>query len=144
MYLAYFYPALYIKFAYKLYLIMLIYIMMNAYYYNFILKKYFLEISELYYYYNFNSEYLEYTLINNNLLGKHDVLLSFYTTLKNDETFINFGYNKIIIITAISDDLIFNFHSNVLINNDTSFKYYYLKVKNIIDSRFVDYDESFF
>jgi hypothetical protein len=55
----------------------------------------------------------------------------------NDETFINFGYNKIIIITAISDDLIFNFHTKVLINNDTSFKYYYLKVKNIIN---VNYD----
>jgi hypothetical protein len=71
------------------------------------------------------------------MYNNHDVLLPIFNTLMNDKTFIDFGYNKIIIITAICDDLIFNFHTNLLINNDTSFKYYYLKVKNIIN---VNYD----
>jgi hypothetical protein len=63
----------------------------------------------------------------------------------NDKTFINFGYNKIIIITAICDGLIFNFlHHNILINNDTSFENYYLKVKDMINSHHVNDEGSSF
>ena len=87
---------------------------------------------------------LKFVIHNNDLLDNHEVLKPIFDTLKNDDRFINFGYNKIIIITAIFDNFIFNFHHNVVINNDTSFEDYYLKVKDIINSHYDNEEESAF
>nr|YP_010130196.1 DNA polymerase type B [Clavaria fumosa]QPZ51098.1 DNA polymerase type B [Clavaria fumosa] len=101
-----------------------------------------LDISEIHY--DKKMRCLKYVMHNNNLLDNHDVLKPIFYTLKNDERFINFGYNKIIIITAIIDSFIFNFHHNVAINNDTSFDSYYSKIKDVINSHYDNEEESAF
>jgi hypothetical protein len=89
---------------------------------------------------------IQYILTNNNLLAHKDVLKSIYNTLMNDDTFINFGKYKVIIVSALVDNQEFNFHHNILITNNTSL--YYEKVKDIINVHFdhgyqVDVVESF-
>jgi hypothetical protein len=54
----------------------------------------------------------------------------------NDETFINFGKYKVIIVSAIVDGEEFNYHHNILITNNTSFEQYYNKVKDILATHF--------
>nr|YP_010130264.1 DNA polymerase [Clavaria fumosa]QPZ51166.1 DNA polymerase [Clavaria fumosa] len=149
-YLAYFYPDFYIKNVYNIYIIIIIlslifyfksYINSSIKYIYKILKnkliKYddsFITISEIHY--SENGRYLKYVVYNNKLLDNLDVLYHIFNTLINNETFINFGYNKIIFITAIIEESIFSFHHNVLINNDTSFEIYYNKVKDIIKNHY--------
>jgi hypothetical protein len=61
---------------------------------------------------------------NNNLLSHKDALRGIYNTLMSDDTFRNFGKFKVIIVSAIVDGEEFNYHHNVLINNNTSFEQY--------------------
>lgn len=66
------------------------------------------------------------------------MLRGIYNTLMNDETFLNFGKYKVIIVSAIVDGDEFNFHHNVLITNNTTFEQYYNKVKDILATHFND------
>ena len=152
MYLAYFLPNLYLIKHFYFYIIIIIIILSLIFYFKSyinssikyiykILKnkliKYddsFITISEIHY--SENGRYLKYVVYNNKLLDNLDVLYPIFNTLINNETFINFGYNKIIFITAIIEEQIFSFHHNVLINNDTSFENYYNKVKDIIKNHY--------
>lgn len=85
--------------------------------------------------YNKNGRFLIYHLANSNLNTHKDILRGIYTTLMNNERFINFPYKKIILITAINHDSTeFNYHHNVLITNQTSFYQYYNSVKDVIMS----------
>lgn len=54
----------------------------------------------------------------------------------NDGTFKNFGKYKVIIVSAIVDNVEFNYHHNILLTNNTSFDQYYEKVKDIIATHF--------
>lgn len=56
----------------------------------------------------------------------------------DNETFINFGKYKVIIVSAIVDGDEFNFHHNILITNNTTFEQYYNKVKYILATHFND------
>ena len=81
---------------------------------------------------------IQYELINDHLLSHKDVLKSIYNTLMNEESFINFGKYKVIIVSAIIDDQEFNFHHNILLTNNTTFEQYYEKMKDIINTHFSD------
>jgi len=142
MYIAYFNPNLYINLVKDLYVYVIVFLLIKLLIYYFIPKiNYFnknkiflLNISEIHY--DSKSRYLRFIIHNNDLLDNHDVLKPIFNTLMNNDKFINFGYNKIIILTAITQKVIFTFHHNVLINNDTPFENYYLKVKDIINSHY--------
>ena len=54
----------------------------------------------------------------------------------NNDKFRDFGFYKIIIITAIVNSSEYNFHHNVLITNNTSFEDYYNEVKDVINSHY--------
>jgi hypothetical protein len=54
----------------------------------------------------------------------------------NNERFLTFGSNKVIIITGVVNNNEYSFHHNVLINNDTLFEDYYEQVKDYIDLHF--------
>jgi len=66
------------------------------------------------------------------LLNHKEVLRGIYNTLMNDETFINFGKYKVIIVSAIVGEDEFNYNHNILITNNTTFEQYYNKVKDIL------------
>jgi hypothetical protein len=74
-----------------------------------------------------------YTLSNNNLLDHKKFLKIMFNYLMNSNDFLNFGYNKVIIVRAkMNDTFTFSFHHNILINNSTTFNDYYDMVKDII------------
>nr|YP_009344391.1 hypothetical protein [Pleurotus eryngii]APT42206.1 hypothetical protein [Pleurotus eryngii] len=54
----------------------------------------------------------------------------------NNEKFRDFGFYKIIIITAIVNSGEYNLHHNVLITNNTSFEDYYDQVKDVIHNHY--------
>jgi hypothetical protein len=82
--------------------------------------------------------YMKFIFTNNLLLDNHEILKPIYNYLMSDETFINFGYYKVIIITMVNEDENFQLHHNVLITNDTPFEKYYEKVEKHIK---YSYDE---
>lgn len=57
-------------------------------------------------------------------------------TLNKDIRFTEFGYNKIIIISAIINGLEYSYHHNVLINKKTTFLMYWNSVKDSIKQDF--------
>ena len=66
------------------------------------------------------------TMVNNNLLEGEDLFKGIYNTLITNKEFLNFGYQKIIILSVVLiSGSEHNLHSNILINNNTSFKVYY-------------------
>jgi hypothetical protein len=70
-------------------------------------------------------------LLSNNNLKTHKVALqAIFNTLKSNDKFINFGKNKIIYVTGIYEDQEFALHSNVYINNNTTFDEYYESIKS--------------
>jgi hypothetical protein len=87
---------------------------------------------------NDKERFIQYNLVNDNLLSHKDVLRSIYFTLINNNTFKNFGHYKVIIVSAIIDEQEFNYHHNVLITNNTTFEQYYAKVKDSIATHFND------
>jgi hypothetical protein len=64
--------------------------------------------------YDETGRFYQYIISNNNLLSHKDVLRGIYNTLMNDETFINFGKYKVIIVSGIVDGEEFNYHHNIL------------------------------
>lgn len=81
---------------------------------------------------------LRYEIANNSLLSNHEVLKPIFDCLMAEKSFKEFGFNKIIIITAFVDGLIFQFHHNVLITNDTTFDQYLESVKDIINDHYTE------
>jgi|ERR1700734_890640 len=73
---------------------------------------------------------LSLLLSNNNLITYKDALEAIFNTLKSNDKFLNFGNNKIIYVTGIYENIEFALHSNVYINNDTTFKEYYDSIKD--------------
>jgi hypothetical protein len=73
-------------------------------------------------------------MINKNLLNDTDLFKGIHNTMMNLEEFINFGYNKIIILSVVlMSEKEHSLHSNILINNDTTFEQYYDIIKNQLD-----------
>jgi DNA polymerase type B, organellar and viral len=97
-------------------------------------KKYNLTVNAVIY--NDSGRFYQYLLTNNNLLSHKDVLKGIYNTLMSDETFKNFGFHKVIIVSALLDGHESNYHHNILITNNTTFEQYYYKVKDIIATHF--------
>jgi len=81
--------------------------------------------------YNYNMRALSITMNNDNLLDGRELFEAIYNTIMSNDEFINFGFQKIIILTCMLDDYKeYNLHSNVLINNDTTFTEYYNEISN--------------
>jgi hypothetical protein len=82
-------------------------------------------------YYDNNMRCLKFTMSNNKYLEGENLFKGIYQTLMNNEEFINFGSNKVIILSVtLSNNREYNIHSNTLIANDTTFEDYYLFVSN--------------
>jgi hypothetical protein len=78
-----------------------------------------------------NMRCLKFTMKNNNCLEGENLFKGIYETLINNEQFIKFGFNKIIILSVtLSNNREYNIHSNTLIANDTTFEDYYLFVSS--------------
>ena len=90
--------------------------------------------------YSYDKDYrcIRYQLENPSLLSNHDVLKPIYNCLMGEDSFKEFGFNKIIIITAFVDGQVFQFHHNVFITNLTTFEEYYESVKDIIIDHFTE------
>ena len=86
-------------------------------------------------------QYYIFCLQNYQLFENKTAIKAIYNTLMRDETFLNFGKKKVILTTAILNDLDVAFHHNVLIENKTTFKEYYDQVKNIIQPHYEYEDE---
>jgi hypothetical protein len=73
-------------------------------------------------------------MVNNNNLEGENLFKGIYTTLMNNKTFLNFGFQKIIILTVVLfSDSEHNLHSNILISNDTTFGEYYSTISHELD-----------
>lgn len=77
-----------------------------------------------------------FTIINPGLKEGKELLQAIFITLTNDSRFIDFGYNKIIILSAVINGHEYSYHHNVLIDNLTSFQTYWNSVKNSIKEKF--------
>jgi hypothetical protein len=83
-----------------------------------------------------SGRFLIYILHNEDLVSVYESLKGIYNTLMNNKEFINFGEKKIIIVSALVNEAEFNYHHNVLINNNTTFEEYYNSVKDIINTHY--------
>jgi hypothetical protein len=89
--------------------------------------------------FNPNGHFMSFVIVNNNLFSRTNVLREIFYTLKNNEDFINFGKYKVIIVSAIVEDLETSFHHNVYIDNNTTFEDYFDKVKDYIETTYGEY-----
>ena len=89
-----------------------------------------LEISNIIH--NKSGRFLIYHLNNKHLLDSEESLKAIFNTLINDIKFKDFGFTKVVIVSAITNQMEFNFHHNVLMKNDTTFEEYYKNVKDIV------------
>jgi hypothetical protein len=61
----------------------------------------------------------------------------------NNDRFIKFGENKVIITSSVIHGSEYSFHHNVLITNKTTFEEYYNQVIDYIDSHYdSDYEDN--
>jgi hypothetical protein len=73
-------------------------------------------------------------MINKSLLSDTELFKGIHNTIMDLDEFINFGHSKIIILSVVLiSDKEHSLHSNVLINNDTTFEKYYDTIKNQLD-----------
>ena len=78
---------------------------------------------------NKNLRYLKFSMVNNENLDGEDLFRAIYKTLFDNTEFIEFGFNKIIILSVtLESEQENNLHCNVLVNNDTTFEQYYESV----------------
>jgi hypothetical protein len=81
-----------------------------------------------------NLRSLNISMVNNNLLEDEYLFRAIFKTIYNNEEFLNFGYYKIIILSVVLvSDKEHSLHSNILINNETTFEEYYSFIKNELD-----------
>ena len=83
--------------------------------------------------YSQSGRYLIYNYHNSSLKNHREVLFNLYTSLMNNDRFIKFGFNKVIITSAVILSSEYSFHHNVLITNNTAFDEYYNQVIDYID-----------
>jgi hypothetical protein len=77
-------------------------------------------------YFDSNMRCLKFTMSNNNSLEGENLFKGIYQTLMSNKEFITFGFNKIIILSVtLSNNREYNIHSNILVDNETSFEDYY-------------------
>ena len=82
-----------------------------------------------------NLRCLKFSMINNNYLEGENLFKGIYQTLMSNKEFINFGFQKIIILSVtLATNKEYNLHSNILIDNDTSFEDYYLFVSKELNN----------
>jgi hypothetical protein len=75
---------------------------------------------------NKNLRYLKFSMVNSENLDGEDLFRAIYKTLFENNEFLEFGFNKIIILSVtLESEQENNLHSNVLVNNDTIFEQYY-------------------
>src|SRR5258705_1539046 len=80
---------------------------------------------------NKNMRCLKITMVNNSLLEGEDLFKGIYNTLMNNKDFLNFGFQKIIILSVVLlSDTEHNLHSNILITNDTTFEEYHSTISH--------------
>lgn len=78
-----------------------------------------------------NQRSLTITMSKEYLLEGENLIKGIYNTIMNNEEFINFGYQKIIILSCtLEDNKECNLHSNILIDNETPFTDYYNEILN--------------
>lgn len=88
-----------------------------------------LEVNE-----DINLRCLNINMVNKRLLADTDLFKGIYNTIMDLEEFINFSYNKIIILSVVLvSEKEHSLHSNIYINNDTTFNEYYDTIKNQLD-----------
>jgi len=76
---------------------------------------------------------LNITMSNPYLLEGQWLFKAIYNTLITNDEFLEFGFQKIIILSCTLDDnKTYNLHSNILISNDTTFEEYYLSVEKYL------------
>jgi len=81
-----------------------------------------------------NMRCLKISMVNDNLLDGEDLFRGIYETIMNNSEFLTFGFQKIIILSVIlASNKEHNLHSNILIDNETTFDDYYLNVYNELD-----------
>ena len=69
-----------------------------------------------------NMRCLKFSMLNNNYLEGEELFEGIYKTLLSNDQFIEFGFNKIIILSVtLESEQEHNLHCNILINNDTMF-----------------------
>jgi hypothetical protein len=80
---------------------------------------------------NRNMRCLKITMSNNNLLEGEELFKGIYTTLMKNKDFLKFGFQKIIILSVVlMSESEHNLHSNILIDNDTTFNEYYSTISH--------------
>ena len=73
--------------------------------------------------------YLKFSMVNSENLDGEDLFKAIYKTLFENTEFLEFGFNKIIILSVtLESEQENNLHCNVLVNNDTTFEQYYESV----------------
>lgn len=78
---------------------------------------------------------LNFTMSNPTGLEGKELFKALYNSLTNNQEYLNFGFKKVIIISAILDTLQeFNLHSNILVDNLTSFEDYYLYISKELNN----------
>ena len=78
-----------------------------------------------------NMRCLKIIMVNNILLEGEALFHAIYNTLMNNKDFLNFGFQKIIILSVVlTTEQEYNLHSNILINNNSSFKEYYSNISH--------------
>ena len=76
--------------------------------------------------YDKNLRCLKITMFNNHLLESEALFKAIYNTLMTNDEFKFLGFQKIIILSCVlENNKECNLHSNILIDNDTSFEEYY-------------------
>lgn len=70
---------------------------------------------------NKNFRYIKFSMVNSNNLEGEELFKAIYKTLFLNDQFIEFGFNKIIILSVtLESSQEHNLHSNILINNETT------------------------
>ena len=81
-----------------------------------------------------NLRCLKISMINKSLLSDTELFKGIHNTIMNLDEFINFSYNKIIILSVVlMSEKEHSLHSNIFINNDTTFEQYYLTIRDQLD-----------
>lgn len=88
--------------------------------------------------YSHSGRFLVFNYHNKKLKDTRDVLFALYTSLMNDEKFLNFGFYKVIITSSVIYNQEHSYHHNILLTNNTTFETYYKSVCEYITKHYDD------
>lgn len=91
--------------------------------------------------YTNSGRFLIYHFNNEMLKSNRDILFNIYTFLMNNDRFINFGSNKVIITSCVINGVEYSYHHNILLTNKTTFNDYFNQVIDYIDLHYIGDDE---